>query len=172
MDPYVKLAKDSVETFIKTGKTPSLPPGLPPQMLKKKAGVFVSLHQKSGELRGCLGTFLPTKANLAQEIITNAINSATQDPRFPPVTQEELDNLTYSVDILFPPQKAKKEQINPKKYGLIVSTPDNRQGLLLPNLEGVDTPEQQITICCQKGGIDPQEKLSYQIFKVERHQED
>jgi AmmeMemoRadiSam system protein A len=171
MDEYVNLAKNTVETFLKTNQIPPLPKDLPQAMLKKKAGAFVSIHQKNGELRGCIGTFLPTKPNLALEIITNAISSATQDPRFRPITQEKLDNLVYSVDILSPPKPATKKEINPKKYGLIVKSEDGRKGLLLPDLEGVDTPEQQIAICCQKAGIGPKEKISYQIFTVERHQE-
>ena len=170
MDSYLKLAKDTIETFLKTNQIPPLPKDLPKEMLKKKAGAFVSIHQKSGELRGCIGTFLPTKPNLALEITTNAISSATQDPRFPPLTKEELDNLTCSVDILSLPKPATQKQINPKKYGLIVQSEDGRKGLLLPDLPGVDTPEQQITICCQKAGINPREKIKFQIFTVERHQ--
>jgi AmmeMemoRadiSam system protein A len=169
MDSYLKLAKNTVETYVKTNKILPLDKDLPQAMLKKKAGAFVSIHQKSGELRGCIGTFLPTKPNLALEIITNAISSATQDPRFPPITKEELNNLTYSVDILSPPKKATKKEINPKKYGLIVKTEDGRRGLLLPDLEGVDAPEKQIAICCQKAGIGPKEKINFQIFTVERH---
>lgn len=171
MDSYVKLAKNTIETYLKTGKIPPLPKNLPQEMLAKKASAFVSLHQKDGSLRGCIGTFLPTKPNLALEIVTNAISSATQDPRFPSLTEKELDNLTYSVDILSLPKKATQKQINPKKYGLIVAAEDDRRGLLLPDLPGVDTPEQQIKICCQKAGIDPKEKVSYQIFSVERHHE-
>jgi len=171
MDPYLKLAKDTIETYLKTKQIPPLPKDLPQEMLKKKAGAFVSIHQKSGELRGCIGTFLPTKPNLALEIITNAISSATQDPRFPPITEEEIDNLTYSVDILSSPKPAIKKQINPKKYGLIVIAEDGRKGLLLPDLPGVETSEQQIAICCQKAGIGPQEKVEFQIFTVARHGE-
>ncbi|MCJ7792931.1 MAG: AmmeMemoRadiSam system protein A [Candidatus Marinimicrobia bacterium] len=171
MDHYLKLAKDTVEIFIKTNQIPPLPKDLPSEILEKKAGAFVSIHQKSGELRGCIGTFLPTKPNLALEIITNAISSATQDPRFPPLTEEELDNLTYSVDILSSPKPATKKQINPKKYGLIVTAEDGRKGLLLPDLPGVETSEQQIAICRQKAGIGPQEKVEFQIFTVARHGE-
>jgi len=171
MDEYVKLAKDTVETYIKTNKIPPLPEKLPKEMLKKKAGAFVSIHAKDGSLRGCIGTFMPTKPNLALEIVTNAISSATQDPRFPVITEKELSSLAYSVDILSQPKKTTRKQINPKKYGLIVSTPDGRRGLLLPDIPGVDTAEQQITICCQKAGIEPKEKVSFQIFTVERHHE-
>ncbi len=171
MSPYVKLAKNTVETYIKTNKILPLPKKLPQEMLKKKAGVFVSIHKKDGELRGCIGTFMPTKPNLALEIVTNAISSASQDPRFSIITKEELPLLTYSVDILSQPKKATKKQLNPKKHGLIVIAEDGRKGLLLPDIEGVDTPEQQISICCQKAGINPKEKVSLETFTVKRHKE-
>lgn len=170
-DPYIKLAKETVETYIKTNKIPPFPKKLPPEMLKKRAGVFVSIHKKDGSLRGCIGTFMPTRSNIALEIITNAISSATQDPRFPPITEGELSNLVYSVDILSEPHPTSKKEINPKKYGLIISTLNGRRGLLLPNLPEVDTPEKQIEICKMKAGIGPQEKVNFQIFTVERHGE-
>ncbi len=171
MDAYVKLAKNTVEAFIKTKKIPPLPKDLPPEMLKKRAGAFVSIHAKKGILRGCVGTFTPTKPNLALEIVTNAISSATQDPRFSPISQKELDSLTYSIDVLSPPKPATRKQIDPQKYGLIITAEDGRKGLLLPDIPGVDTPEQQITICRQKAGIKPKEKVTFQTFSVERHGE-
>ena len=170
MDLYIKLAKKTVEAYIKTNKIPPLPDKLPQEMLKKKAGAFVSIHTKDGPLRGCIGTFMPTKPNLALEIVTNAISSATQDPRFPPVSKEELPDLVYSVDVLSKPKSiSNRKEIDPKKYGLIVSTPDGRRGLLLPDIPEVDTAEQQITICKTKAGIEPKEKVKFQIFSVERH---
>ena len=170
MDYYVKLAKNTVEAYIKTNKIPPLPKKLPQEMIKKKTGAFVSIHKKDGSLRGCIGTFLPTRPNIALEIITNTISSATQDPRFPPITEKELSDLVYSVDILSKPKTiSNRKAIDPKKYGLIVSTPDGRRGLLLPNIPGVDTPEQQIKICCQKAGIEPKEKVKLETFIVERH---
>jgi len=178
MDSYIKLAKQTIETFIKEGKVISPPKNLPKEMLTKKAGVFVSLHIKErglprgreAPLRGCIGTFFPTCTNLSQEIIRNAISSATQDPRFPPVEEKELPNLIYSVDILSASKTVSKESVSDtKKYGLIVSTQDGRRGLLLPDLPGVDTIEEQIRICRQKAGINPWEPVSYQIFTVERH---
>jgi len=172
VDFYLQLAKQTVEAFVKACKAVSPPVELPPEM-KKRAGVFVSLHTKSGELRGCIGTFLPTRENIAQEIIQNAISACSQDPRFLPITEAELPDLVYSVDILSEPKKLITDyrQLNTKKYGLIVSAPDGRKGLLLPDLEGVDTPEEQFRICCLKGGIDPKEKVTLQIFTVERHSE-
>ena len=171
MDPVIKLAKETVETYIKTNQIPPLPEKLPSELLKEKAGVFVSIHKKDGSLRGCIGTFLPTKPNLCLEIMTNAVSSATQDPRFPPITENELSSLVYSVDVLSEPKKAIKKQLNPQKHGLIVSTKDGRRGLLLPALSDVKTAEQQIEICKMKAGINPEEKVEFQIFTVERHEE-
>jgi len=169
---YLELAKQTIETFIKTSKVIPLPKDLPKEMLIKKAGVFVSLHLKDGSLRGCIGTFFPTQTNIAQEIIQNAISSATQDPRFPPVMEKELPKLTYSVDILSASKNVSKDALSDtKKYGLIVSAQDGRRGLLLPDLPGVDTTEEQIKICRMKAGINPWEPVSYQIFTVERHHE-
>lgn len=180
MDPYVKLAKQTVETYIKTNKIISPPKDLPKEMLTRRAGVFVSIHKKErglprgreAPLRGCIGTFVPTKPNIAQEIIANAISSATRDPRFPPVTSKELPTLTYSVDILSASKTVSKDILSdPKKYGLIVSAQDGRHGLLLPNLPGINTIEEQIKICRMKAGINPWEPVTYRIFTVERHKE-
>src|SRR4030042_3922466 len=138
-DQYVQLAKETIETYIKEGEVISPPKNLPKEMLTRRAGVFVSLHLKDSSLRGCIGTFVPTKKNIALEIMANAVSSATQDPRFPPVTEEELPKLTYSVDILSASKTISKDKLSdPKKYGLIVSSQDGRRGLLLPNLPGVN----------------------------------
>ncbi len=170
-DFYLDLARQTIETYIKEGKVISLPKNLPKELVNKKAGVFVSLHLKDGSLRGCIGTFVPTKKNLALEIIANAISSATQDPRFSPVTAKELPNLVYSVDILSASKTISKDKLSdPKKYGLIVSSQDGRRGLLLPDLPGVNNIEQQIAICRQKAGINPWEPVNYHVFTVERHQ--
>ncbi|MDH5364026.1 MAG: AmmeMemoRadiSam system protein A [Dehalococcoidia bacterium] len=165
LHPIVKLAKETVESYIREGKIPQ-PKELTPEM-EKQAGVFVSIH-KQGELRGCIGTFEPTKANVAEEIMTNAISSATRDPRFPPIAASELGDLEYSVDILTKPEPVKDvSQLNPKKYGVIVER-GFRRGLLLPDLEGVDTVERQIEICRLKGGIPFDEPVSLYRFEVKR----
>ncbi len=165
LHPIVKLAKETVESYIREGKIPQ-PKELTPEM-EKQAGVFVSIH-KQGELRGCIGTFEPTKANVAEEIMTNAISSATRDPRFPPIAASELADLEYSVDILTKPEPVKDvSQLNPKKYGLIVESGFPR-GLLLPDLEGVDTVERQIEICRLKAGIPFDEPVSLYRFEVKR----
>ncbi len=167
MHPLVNLAKQTVETYVREGKVPPPPKPLTPEM-KKKAGVFVSIH-KLGALRGCIGTFKPQQKNVTAEIITNAISSATRDPRFPPITPEELEDLDYSVDVLTPPEPvADESQLDPKKYGVIVEC-GWRRGLLLPDLEGVDSADYQINICRQKGGIDPDEPVNLYRFEVKRY---
>jgi hypothetical protein len=167
MHPLVKLAKETVESYVREGKIPSPPEELTPEM-QKRAGVFVSLH-KFGELRGCIGTFEPTKRNVAEEVISNAISSATRDPRFPPVAPEELEDLEYSVDVLTTPRPVRdKSELDPKKYGVIVES-GFRRGLLLPDLEGVDSVEQQISICRQKAGIGPEEPVTLYRFEVKRY---
>jgi AmmeMemoRadiSam system protein A len=165
LHPIVKLAKETVESYIREGKIPQ-PKELTLEM-EKQAGVFVSIH-KHGELRGCIGTFEPTKSNVAEEIMTNAISSATRDPRFPPIAASELADLEYSVDILTKPEPVKDvSQLNPKKYGVIVES-GFRRGLLLPDLEGVDTVERQIEICRLKAGIPFDGPVSLYRFEVKR----
>jgi AmmeMemoRadiSam system protein A len=156
-----------VEGYVREGNIIP-PPAKLNAGLKKQAGVFVSLY-KFGRLRGCIGTFEATKENIAQEIIVNAVNSATRDPRFPPVTTSELKDIEYSVDVLTIPRPVKdKKKLNPKKHGLIVEC-DSRKGLLLPNLDGVDSIDQQISICCQKAGIMMDEPVKLYYFKVKRY---
>jgi AmmeMemoRadiSam system protein A/AmmeMemoRadiSam system protein B len=167
LHPLVCLAKETVESYVKEGKMPQPPKELTPEM-RERAGVFVSL-KKHGELRGCIGTFEPTRANVAEEIIANAISSATRDPRFPPVNTAELPLLSYSVDVLTKPELVEsQDELDPKRYGAIVESRGHR-GLLLPDLEGVDTVEQQISICRQKGGIPPHEPVKLYRFEVKRY---
>jgi hypothetical protein len=167
MSPQVELARKAVETYVNEGKSVQSPDELSPVMAAR-AGVFVSLH-KFGQLRGCIGTFEPVKQNIAQEIIANAISSATRDPRFPPVDPRELKDLSYSVDVLTNPEPVEdKSRLNPKKHGIIVEC-DLRRGLLLPDLEGVDSVDQQISICCQKAGIMPDEPVKLYRFEVKRY---
>ena len=166
MHPLVKLARETVETYTKEGKVYE-PQELTPEM-KEKAGVFVSIH-KLDQLRGCIGTFEPTQKNVAEEIVTNAISSATRDPRFLPITPGELGDLDYSVDVLTRPEPvAGKDQLDQKKYGVIVEA-GSRRGLLLPDLEGVDSVDYQIDICCQKAGITPDEPVKLYRFEVKRY---
>jgi AmmeMemoRadiSam system protein B/AmmeMemoRadiSam system protein A len=167
MHPLVTLAKETVETYVREGKVLS-PPADPTPEMKEKAGVFVSIH-KLGALRGCIGTFEPHEKNVAEEIITNAVSSATRDPRFHPIASEELKDLDYSVDVLTSPEPvADASQLDSKRYGVIVEA-GWRRGLLLPDLEGVDTVDYQIDICRQKGGIDPDEPVQLYRFEVKRY---
>ena len=166
MSPLVRLAKKTVETYVKAGKTPQ-PGELTPEM-RQRAGVFVSIH-KFGELRGCIGTIEPQEDNVAEEIITNAIGSATRDPRFPPIAPNELKDLTYSVDVLTPPELIEgKDQLDPRKYGVIVEAGLGR-GLLLPDLAGVDSVDLQIEICRVKAGIAPDDPIKLYRFEVIRY---
>jgi len=166
MHPLARLARDTVEGFVRHGRTPR-PKDLTPEM-REKAGVFVSI-KKHGQLRGCIGTFQPKHPNVVEEIIDNALSSALRDPRFLPVTEEELPDLTYSVDVLTNPEPVEsEEQLDARRYGVIVEC-GKRRGLLLPDLEGVDTAAQQIDICRQKGGIAPEEPVSLYRFEVKRY---
>ena len=168
-DPWVKLARLSLETYVKTGKRlERLPEGLPAEMTDRAAGAFVSLHAH-GRLRGCIGTTGPTTGSVAWEIVQNAVSACSRDPRFIPVGVEELDSLEYGVDVLGQPEPiSSPAELDVKKYGVIVPC-GGRRGLLLPDLEGVDTVEQQIDIARQKGGISSRERYTLERFEVVRH---
>ncbi len=167
MHPLARLAREAVESYVNKKKSPKPPKELTPEM-RQRAGVFVSIY-KSGGLRGCVGTFEPIKKNVAEEIINNAISSATRDPRFPPVAPGELKDLEYSVDVLTNPVPVEgKDQLDPKKYGVIVEC-GWRRGLLLPDLERVDSVDYQIDICCQKAGIASDEPIKLYRFEVKRY---
>lgn len=166
-DPLVALAKEAVEEFVRFGRATSVPVPCPPE-LATRAGAFICLKVR-GQLRGCIGTIEPTQPNLAAEIIGNAINSATEDPRFTPVTADELDDLEYTVDVLSHAEPINGlDQLDPKKYGVIVES-GRRRGLLLPDLEGVDTVEEQVDIAKRKAGIYGDEPITLCRFEVKRH---
>jgi len=168
MHPLVKLAKKTVELHVKRGSIPSEPVNEMPAEFSRQAGVFVTLKIK-GMLRGCIGTFQPAEPDIAHEVIRNAISAATCDPRFSPVRGSELDALEYSVDVLSPPEPIKDQKLlDPKRYGVIVKAAGKR-GLLLPDLEGVDTSEQQVEIAMQKAGIDPVTPVQLSRFEVKRY---
>ena len=221
MNLLISLAKEAVENYIKERKVISLPENLPAEFYQRKAGAFVSIFRSTREtdakreretnakeLRGCIGTYLPTKENIATEIIFNAIAAATEDYRFGSIQPAELAHLSYAVYVLNEPElvielnpvkwaspKIRKilfDRVNPKKFGIIVKTRPifssknlggqakdvmfnghsvPKSGLLLPDLEGIDTAEKQISIACQKGGIDPEkEKIIIYKFTVEKYQ--
>lgn len=167
-DPWVRLAWKSVEDYVRNRRVTEVPPDLPDELLNTRAGAFVSIH-KLGQLRGCIGTISPTRDSLAQEIIENAVSASSRDPRFDPIRPEELKWLEINVDVLGEAEDIEsEEQLDVKRYGVIVSR-GHRRGLLLPDLEGVDTPQQQIAIARKKAGIGPNEKVNLQRFEVVRH---
>ena len=170
MDKYVQLAKQAIESYIKNKIIIKVPKNLPAEFYSKRAGVFVTIKNKE-KLRGCIGTYLPTKENIIEEIISNAIFACSRDNRFNPIMENELSNLNYEVSILNPPQLIKDfKNHNVKKHGIIVKCADGRSGLLLPNLDGVDSTIQQIAIACEKGGINPKvDDTSLYNFTIEKH---
>jgi len=166
MNDFVMLAKEAVDTFVREGRIIEAPDNISKDFLKKKAGVFVTI-KKNGILRGCVGTVAPGYKNIAEEIIANAIAAAKDDFRFGRIKAEELDSLSYEVSVLKKPQKVEDpSKLNPKTHGVIVVCPDGRSGLLLPDIEGVESSAAQILIACQKGGIDPQND-DFEIFCFE-----
>ncbi|MHB0980943.1 MAG: AmmeMemoRadiSam system protein A [Thermoleophilia bacterium] len=164
-DTLVALARAAVEAYVLNGRP--VEPHLPEPVVPNRAGVFVSLHTPDGALRGCIGTFGPTRPTLADEIATNAVSAAVGDPRFPPVTAEELEGLRVAVDVLGEPEEVEGiEQLDPARYGIIVRTDDGRQALLLPDLEGVESADHQLRITCRKGNIHPVYD-TYRIYRFE-----
>lgn len=167
-DEYVQLARKALETFVMSRSIIEVPNGLPEEMNEKAAGVFVSI-KKGGQLRGCIGTTEATKDSVAEEIIQNAISAGMHDPRFEPVKECELDELVYSVDVLGPKEKVgSEEDLDVERYGVIVKK-GRKQGLLLPNLEGIDSVSEQILIARKKAGIDEEETVELERFEVIRH---
>ena len=166
--PHASLAKMVVESYIGQGKVPDVSEA-PQELEGRRAGVFVCL-KKDGDLRGCIGTIEPSARNIAEEIRNNSISAATKDPRFPPVSPGELERLTYSIDVLEEPEDIPDiSYLDPKVYGVIVRGGGGRSGLLLPDLEGVDTAEEQVRIAMMKAGIRPGDPVELQRFKVTRH---
>lgn len=170
--PYACWAARVIEEYVKTGKAPYPDledSSLPQELFERRAGCFVSIHKLDGSLRGCIGTILPTQRNLAMEIRENAISAATRDPRFPPIAPDELEELEVSVDVLGDlEQVSSLDELDPKVYGVMVAS-GYRRGVLLPDLPGVDTVEEQIRIASLKAGIRPEEISKIYRFKVERY---
>lgn len=165
---YVKLAKQALESYVKRMEIIMPTLDLPQEMFKQRAGVFVCI-KKNGQLRGCIGTMFPTRENIAQEIIQNAINAGTRDPRFYPVSQEELNDLVYTVDVLEEPEPVESmKDLDIKKYGVIV-TSGEKNGLILPDMVGIENTEQQLQIAIERAGIEPFESYKIQRFKVIRY---
>lgn len=168
-DAYVALARQTIEAYVGRGERPPLPQGLPREMYHRRAGVFVSIKE-DGRLRGCIGTLQAVRASLAEEIVENAVSASTGDPRFSPVEPWELDRLVISVDVLGDMEKISSQaELDPLRYGVVV-TKGRKRGLLLPNLEGVDTVEEQVAIAKRKAGIGEWEKAELERFEVVRHE--
>ncbi len=167
-DMYVQLARKTIETYVRSGETIAPPEDLPQELMCRQAGVFVSI-KKEGRLRGCIGTLGATCSSIAQEIIQNAVSASTNDPRFSPIEPAELDLLSISVDVLGAMEPVDSpDQLDVKRYGVVVSK-GRRRGLLLPNLEEIDTVEEQIAVARRKAGIPEGEKVSLERFEVVRH---
>ena len=168
-DAFVRLARAVIEAWIGARKKLPLTADLPAELLDRRAGVFVSLHRE-GRLRGCIGTIRPVRGCIAEEIAANAVSAATEDPRFPPVGPEELESLEISVDVLSAPEEiASRAELDVKRYGVIVSK-GSRSGLLLPDLDGVDTVDEQVSIALRKAGIPERERgVRLERFEVVRH---
>ena len=168
-DPYVRLARASVEHYILKHRKMEMPQDLPAELVSRRAGAFVSIHEH-GKLRGCIGTISPVRGCLAQEIIDNAVSASTRDPRFDPIRPAELKWLEISVDVLGDPEPVSSpDELDVKRYGVIV-TKGRKRGLLLPDLDGVDTVEEQISIAKSKAGIaDWDKRVELQRFEVVRH---
>lgn len=168
MHPLVELARRAVEEYVRTGREVEKPAILD-GVLSERAGVFVCLKAR-GQLRGCIGSILPVTDCVASEVIRNAVCAASQDPRFPPVGEAELKDMEYTVDVLTTPEYISNvSELDPRIYGVIVSR-GGRKGLLLPDLEGVDTVDEQLGIALAKAGIDPSEgEIEVQRFRVIRY---
>lgn len=167
-DAYVQLARRTIEEYVRTGKKISAPEDLPKEMYERRAGVFVSIKEE-GRLRGCIGTIQAVQPSVAEEIIENAVSASVRDPRFEPIEPEELDKLEVSVDVLGDTQEiGSVGELDVKRYGVIV-TKGYKRGLLLPNLDGVDTAREQIQIAKRKAGIGENEAVKLERFEVVRH---
>ncbi len=170
MHPLVKLAKDTVDLYIKTGRTYEVRGDELSADLSGRAGVFVCLKIR-GNLRGCIGTFHPMEPSIAHETVRNAISAATCDPRFACIRPDELETIEYTVDVLTPPEQVvDRSELDPRRYGVIVKA-GNKRGLLLPDLEGVDAVDYQISIAMQKAGIPPGTPLELYRFEVRRFEQ-
>jgi AmmeMemoRadiSam system protein A len=166
------LARNAVEYFITQRVIVEPPPVSESSILSQRQACFVSIKMQDGNLRGCIGTVEPEHDTLASEIISNAIKSATRDPRFFPVTEAELSSLRYSVDVLEPPEPAWFEDLDPSTYGVVVEDErGRRRGLLLPAIEGVETASQQVQIAARKAGIAAGEPLTLYRFRTRRFRE-
>lgn len=165
---HTYYAQEAVLEFLEKGDTLSIPENDIPDVLKEKQPCFVSIYLPDGRLRGCMGTIIPQHETLLDEIIANAIHAAMNDERFPPLRREELEHVSFKVEVVGNPVPVKDiHELDPKKFGVILKGPQNKQGVLLPKCEGVDTIQQQLSSAAKKGDITLQEKDQVKIFKFE-----
>lgn len=170
MHPLVQLARETIDTYVRHQRLPEATVRLPPD-LPARAGCFVTIHS-GGRLRGCIGTIEPCQDSLALEVVHNAVSAATRDPRFPAITVRELAGLDIKVDVLSEPEIVSgPDELDPAKYGVIVESRENplRRGLLLPDLEGVDTVEYQLEIARRKAWLSDGEPVRISRFTVARY---
>ncbi len=174
MDSYIALARLSIHHFVRC-QSPlrAVPEEIAGVLAGQRAAVFVSIHTQEGALRGCMGTLRPSHGEITEEIIANASSACARDRRFPPVQALELEHLDIKVDVLSELEPTERAHLDPRRYGVLVSAPDGRRGVLLPDLEGVDTVDEQIAIACRKAGIDPAKgNFTLERFTVVRHAEE
>ncbi len=169
-DAYTQLARTAIESWVRGVPPVAAPDKLAPELAGRRAGAFVSV-KKGSSLRGCIGTVSPVQSSLAQEIAQNAIQAVARDPRFPPVTADELHDISISVDVLHAPESCSERDLDPKTYGVLVES-GTRRGLLLPDLPGLDSAEQQLAIAKQKAGLPHDAPCRLYRFTVERHTEE
>lgn len=174
-ETIVRIARTAVESYVRDGQRPPMTKALEaaasPPWYKRKAATFVSIFAQDGGLRGCVGTVEPAEANVAAEVVSNAVAAATRDPRFAPVAANELSGLAYKVDVLSEPEWVPDAALlDAREFGVIVES-EERRGVLLPDLEGVDTVEEQLSVARRKAGIGPDEQIVLYRFRVERYAE-
>ena len=166
------LARNAVEAYVLSGHVVEPPQFLETSTLGKPSACFVCIKTVGRELRGCIGTVEPEHATLAEEIIVNAVKAATRDPRFRPVSGDELSSLCYSVDVLGSLEPARFEDLNPAAFGVVVTDQSGaRRGLLLPDIESIETAGQQVGVAARKAGIKPGEPLRLYRFQTRRFSE-
>lgn len=167
-----QLAREVVETFVNTGQAANPPETGLDAFRGQQAGVFVTLKTRDGQLRGCIGTIAPVTPNVLIETVQNAVSASSRDPRFKPVQPQELKDLKYEVSVLHPPEQIfTTEALDPRKYGVIVAS-RGRRGLLLPDLEGINTVDEQVRHAMYKGGIFPTETIELYRFQVDKYEEE
>lgn len=170
LDVRLEVARRAVEEYVLHGRRLEVGEAVPEET-RPPGAAFVTLKLR-GQLRGCIGTLVPTCPNQLQEVAQNAVSACSRDPRFPPVTPAELPLLDYQVYILEPSEPVPGlEALDPRRYGVIVRK-GPRSGVLLPGIEGIDTAEDQVAIACRKAGIDPEDRPDLERFEVVTYQEE